>query len=325
MDLATIQQTVYENCGWDPPVPAPVIARVLRYINVTQRELMGKKGIGPRLRKATLSCATVASSPFVALPQSAVGVYGVTDRTNNTPLQLMTLQDQRFNDPGQVSSGNPYAYDILGYNSQVAKDPSAAGQLTAISDSASDDSLKKVFVEVVRTGGYFQTGSIALNGVASVNVGPTDSLYVLKFYISAATGGQATATGNIILKDGAGNELSRITPGRTYARYTRLNLYPVPSAALTLYAEVDLHIEDMTQASDQPYVPEDFVDLFEIGALKREFKKREKVALYKIEEERWRKRVAELRSWLNRPSGAVLNDHHVRRFSQLGPNFPAGT
>lgn len=325
MDLATLEQTVYELLGFDPPVPQAVINRVRRYINATQRELMGKKGIGSMLRRKTLPLSTVASTPTCVLPQSAVGVYGVVDRTNNTPLTYLSMPDQRYSDPGQLSLGNPYAYDIFDYASHVAKDPSAAGQLTAVSDSASDGATKKVFVEVTRTGGYFQAGNIALNGLTPVNVGPTDSVYVLKFYISLTGGGPTTATGNILLKDGAGNEIARITPTRSYARYTRLQLYPIPSSVLTLYADVDVHIEDLTQASDTLYIHEDFCDVLECGALKKEYKKREKINLYKLEDERWRKRVAELRSYLNKSTGAVLNPDHPRRFSQLGPNYPPGT
>lgn len=327
MDLAELQQTIYDNLNITGTVPSTDIARVLRRLNQVQREVLSRKGIGPKLRRATLTCATVASSPYVVLPQSAVHLYTLMDRTNNTPLAYSSLDNIRYNDPGNVSSSNPYSYDILNFNSQVARDPSAAGQLTVVSDSASDDTTKTAFIEVTRTGGYFQATSVALNGVTPANLGPTDSLYVLKFYLSLSTGGETTATGNIILKDGAGNELARVPPTRRYARYTRLILFPVPSSAITLYADVDLHIESLSQASDEPYLPEDFHDILEHGVMRMEYNKKEKSAQYDRADRRFNMRIAELRSWLNRPTGTVLNANRGRRvsFSALGPNFPPGS
>ena len=102
-------------------------------------------------------------------------------------------------------------------------------------------------------------------------------------------------------------------------------LYPTPSSDQTLYADVDLHIEDMVQASDSPRIPEDFQDLLEAGALMREFKKREKLELYNIERARWFQRRAELRNFLNRETGAVVSERRIRRFSQLGPYYPPGS
>ena len=326
MNLQTLQYTVYEQLGFEvvANVPTVVRDRVLRYLNSTQREVLTKKGIGTKLRRASMNFSTVAGSPYAVLPQSAVSIFGVTDRTNGNALDTATIAEIEMMDPHQTSTAaHPRAFAVVSFNAQVAKDPSAAGQLTAVSDDAADGATKTVFVEVERTGGYFRAASVALNGVTPVNVGPADSLTVSKFYIALAAGGTTTAAGNILLKDGAGNEIARIPPTRSYPRYTKLQLYPIPSAVAVLHVDVELHIEDMAQASDEPYLPEDFHDILESGALKREYKKREKITLYKLEDARGRERVAEMRMFLNR--NLLPQSERLMRFSQLGPYFPPGT
>lgn len=329
MNLSTIEQGIFEQLGFSAIPDVAISGRIRRYENQTQRELLSMKGIGPKLRRATLAFNTVAGSPFVTLPQAAVSIFIVQDRTNSVTLEEKSISELRVRNPNLVTSGNPRAYAVVGYASQTRIDPSVAlaGALTASSTSAFDTNTLTAYIEFLRTNHdetIYQTASAALNGVTPVTVGPTTPLYVSKFYISPTAGGNGSGVaGDVSLFDASGNIISVVGIGHTSARYTRLMLYPISASILTLYVDCELHIEDMTQGGDEPYLPEDFHDLIECGALKREYKKREKFQLYGIEDSRWRKRVAELRAYLGRP-GKTFSERRPSRFSQLGPWFSDG-
>lgn len=334
MDFYTIQNTIYDSLGITNTTAsgspeANAITRIARYINLAYHQVHGKKGMR-KLRRALLTFPTVANSPFVVLPQAAVRLLTISDRVNNIPYEELTMEEIRWRDPGlKSSSATPSAYAVIGMSSAVAADPSASGQCTAVSSSAADTGLTHiVYGEFIKAGGYPAVDSINLNGVTPVNLGPADAIAVQKFYTGQSAGavlGPSAAVGIITLKDGAGNVLSTIGPARTFARYSRLHLFPVPSTVITLYADVELHIENLVNQADEPILPEDFHDVLVSGALYREYKKRSMITLYREEKAEFNQRVAEMRAWINKPSGAVLNNSRNRQFSQLGPWFSNGS
>src|SRR5260221_8494845 len=118
-----------------------------------------------------------------------------------------------------------------------------------------------------------------MNGLTAVSFGATLTwLQITKFYIQLGTGATTTAVGNVTLNSvsGLGAELSRITAGHSYARYSRLHLHPTPTQVNTYYADVVLHVEDLANADDEPFLPEDFHYLLKVGAKRKEYDKREK-------------------------------------------------
>lgn len=334
MDLYTIQQTIYDTIGVTSttaasPPQADTITRIRQYINTTYHQVHGMKGLR-KLRRAILTFSTVANSPFVVLPQAAVRLLTLSDRVNNIPYEELSMEEIRWRDPGlKSSSATPSAYAVIGMNSAVAADPSASGQCTAVSSNAGDTGATHIiYGEFIKAGGYPFTDSINLNGLTPVNLGPADAIEVQKFYTgqsAAAVLGPSAAVGILTLKDGAGNVIATIGPNRTFARYSRLHLFPVPSAVITLYADVELHIENLVNQADEPLLPEDFHDVLVSGALYREYKKRNLMTLYREEKAEFNQRVAEMRSWVNKPSGVVINGKRGRQFSQLGAWFSNGS
>jgi len=332
MNLSTIEADLYASLGYKLPTPdQDVIDRLRRYINTSQREILSMRGLD-RLRRAVLTCASVANSPFMVLPQSATRVVAVSDRVNNMILEELSLQDIRYNDPGLTSSVSyPVSYAVWHLSAPAARDPSAAAALFVKSDSASDGAIPKTaFVEGTRTGGGYYSTSVALNGTTAVQVGSgvSDWVTITKFYLTLPTNGAATtAIGNVTLTQtsGVGTELSRITPGTGVARYTRLHLFPTPTGANTYYADVIMHIEDMTQKGDEPYLPEDFHWLLSCGAMKKEYQKREKPVQYSIEKERWKQGISDLKAFVRQTTGVAASGRGPRRFSQLGPYYPVGS
>ena len=323
MALQDLENTLYDQFGFDSTPATAVQTRFRRFLNQTQREILSKRGMGP-LREALLTFASVASSPFAVLPQAAVNFRNIQDRTNQWPLTPVTLEGLRALDPGLAQSGNPDRYLVVNYSSPVAKDPSGAtgNELFVKSDSASDSSTKVAMIEGVVDGGAYRTASVALNGTTAASLGATITTWirVTKFYLAPASGTTlVTAAGNVTLHQdsGAGTELARITIGRKRARYTLLHLYPTPSAAATFYADVDLHIEDMSSLADEPYIPEDFDYVLVAGAAYKEYKRRGK-AIEAAEEKRIRDQgIKDLLLYINRRTGSATglnrrtNQRHV--------------
>lgn len=324
MDLATIEGALYDRLGYRTTPDSSVTRRLRRFVNTTHREILGMIGMA-KLRRKVLPFTSVANSPFATLPQAATSIITIQDRTNRRVLDEITLQDLRFRDPGlSFQSGVPYGYVIMNLSSPVAVDPSAAATLFVISDSAADDVTWTAYVEGTLTGGYYQSSSKTLNGVTAAQIGALATWELLtKFYLSKA------AIGNVSLHTGSGvgPELARIKPGQTKGRYTIIELVETPSAALTYYADVELHVEDMSIGTDSSYLPEDYDWLLECGALMKEYLRREKQIQYAVESARWTKGIAGLRGFCNKNTGVALRQRRKEGvgYSQLGPYFPAGS
>lgn len=321
MNLGLIETDIYDtlNLGRNPD--SAVQRHIRRYINDVHREVITKKNIGPRVRRQLIAFNTSGTSPFCVLPQSVVRIFILTDRTNNNILDEYTLQSLRYSDPGLKSSAAiPYAYVIMNLSAPVATDPVAATQLFVVSDSALDSSGLAVNVEGLTSDGQYYKASIALTGVTPVAVSPVSTwLNITKFYLSAP------AQGHVSLKDGSGNVLGVISAGRTYNRYSRIHMFPTSTAVLSLTADVELHIEDMSSPSDEPIIPEDFHDILVSGALAKEYARRSKGSDSGTQASITRKRISELQVWMTRKTGTPFNQDRPRRFSQLGPNFPNGS
>ncbi len=325
MNLASMQDTLYDRLGYETAPAARVIARLTRLINETQREILGMRGL-TRLRRTILTFPCVASTPFVTLPQSVVKMVTVQDRANGWTLHETSLQDLRYNDPRLAGiSTYPYSYVVLNLAAAVSQDPSVAAELFVVSDSATDDNTRTAYLEGIDANGNYQTQTAVLSGLTPVTFTLTNWIIVQKFSLALTAGGVATALGNITLTQGSGGaELARITSGRSTTRYSRLHLYPTPTQVNTYYADVEIHFEDMVQATDEPYLPEDFHWLIVSGCLKKEYAKREKQLNYGIESGRFDKGVSALKLWLRSTTGVTARTT-PRAFSQLGPWFPVGS
>lgn len=318
MNLGQIELNVYDRLSFNTTPDSAVVRRIRSYVNDTQREILGRRGFG-KLRSAILQATSVAASPFMVLPQAATAIIVISDRLNNRTLEPISLQDLRYRDPGMTfTNAIPDAYTVIDYASCVAADPSAADSLYVISDSAMDGSGVAANVEGTITGGYYRRASVALNGVTGVNVSAAIStwVHVTKFYISGA------AAGNVTLRQtsGAGAELSRIAPGRSYPRYTLIHLSGTPASSQTYYCDVELHVETMMNINDEPLIPEDYHWLLECGALKREYMRREKMAQWKVEDSNWRIGMADMGIFLRRRAGVSTGGqrgNNRRRVSQF--------
>ncbi len=291
MNLAEIKAQVYDDMGYTQTPPTEVARRLLRYANDAQRELVTMRGLA-RLRRSILTFASVANSPFAVLPQAAVRIAGITERTSQRYLVERSIQQLRSMDPGLDNiDSNPWAYVIINMVAAVAVDPSTADDIWVKSDDAADTGI--AYIQGTTTGGYSRIAQVTMTGTTAVALPGTAWLDVTKLYLSAAAAGNVT----FHQSTGAGTELARIPIGKQISRYTRIQLYGTPSAALTYYADVDRHIEDFVNAGDEPYLPEDYHWLIPTGMRLREYRKREKWPEYQAEKANWKEGIASLKAF----------------------------
>lgn len=210
-----------------------------------------------------------ANTARTGLPPIVGRIKGITDRLNNQKLQQVPLSQLRAEDPSQAFVGGfPLRYAVIG-QVEVQFQPTAATGLWAVS-SAAGDTTQTAYVETVTTGGYGYRDTKALNGLTRVQFGAiatrTDHIDVTRFYIGAA------AVGYISLYDAAaaGNELARIEPGKTFARYQAVEWHPIQTADVTEYVDYTRNIVDLVNQFDEPLIPEDFHRVVVFGARMKE-------------------------------------------------------
>lgn len=327
--LADIEQAVYDHCGYSNQ-DTPTVRRIRHNLNTGHREILSQKGFS-RLRRVLVTFSSVADTPYAVLPQSVSLITAIADRTNQQPLRIFhSIQDVREYDPGLAfSSGVPTAALIDNLAAALKAAPSNASELFFKSDDASDNAGKKMFIQGIITGGELRTASVAMNGTTAVSFSSsiTNWIDATKIYVALTAGTATAAAGNITIHEdsGAGTELGRILPGKGITRYSRVQLFPVPSAVVTYHADAELDLYDMAEGSDEPYLPEDFHWLLESYAIRREWLRKERVSLAEDERKRYDRGVADLRSRIRKLGGMPLPVNGEPGFSQLGAYFEAGT
>lgn len=231
-------------------------ARYADQLNEAHRAVLRMPGM-ENLRYAPLTVASVAAQQQYAVPHEGVArINWMWDPTNMRRLEYLTRSTISERNPGSWQ-GTPTAWAPVGYV-EAHTQPSNASELFVKSTSTAD-TTQTAYIEGYITGGYYRTASVVLTGTTAVTLASaiTTFIHVTKFYLSAAAVGTVT-----LLEDsGAGTELSRITIGRTRARFYAFMLDLIPSASVTYNLDVLREIPDMSNDTDEPLLPEDFHDL----------------------------------------------------------------
>lgn len=321
MNLSDIRQELYDHFGYgDTPSP-DVERRIDSYINAAYFELMTRPGLG-KLRQAIIPVVGVSGSPYTVLPSNVTRIRAIVNQTTMEPLYELNLQQQRLRDPGnQDGSGDPTHYSLLG-GSALATDLSAAAELFVKSSSGSDTVVKVTIDGILSNGMPRRVGGMALTGTTGVSVDSTITTWqtISRFVLDSR------ALGDVTLHQGSGSgtELARIPKGKTQSRYTKLKLYPYPTSAVTLSADVVLSLDKMVDPTDEPLLPEDYHWLVVCGAMMRQHTKDGNHAAYAEEKARLKEGRGALFMDVTGPNGLGKGSRSPG-FSQLGPNYPAGS
>lgn len=319
MYLYELESELYQHFNFDTNPPPEVVNRFRGYINTTYKEMLGKKGMS-KVRRKTLPFPSVANSPYTVLPQSASRIISIQDRTNMINLGLLDQQDFRRSDPGQVyTTSTPYKYAVANMAAAVAREPSDASELFVKSTSAADGVGVDVRLAGIITGGYQRTTHGPMNGTTATTVDAaiTSWIQITKFSLNQLAKGTVTLHED----SGAGTELARITIGRASARYTQIQLYPTPSAVVTYYADVDIHVDGLFDPMDEPVFDEDYHWVLSSGAMMREYSRKRDHVAYAEEKARFKEGVSNLQLFHQRKAA----DSNRQGYSQLGPYYQRGT
>ena len=316
MILSSLRSACYQRLGWGASPASDVTTRVDQFINDAIKEVLGDPTMQKLRRIKDLSFSTVANQSLCALPQAATDIHAILDANNRHRLDEVSMDWIDARDPGRTfSSSTPLAYAIVGYQQSVVRQPSASGQLQVDSTAVGDTGT--AYVEVITSQGYLRTASVTMTGTTAVNIGPSDTVKVVNFYL------QNVAVGEVFLTDGAGNELARIGIGKYRQKATVLEIYPKPSTAVSLVADVDISVTDLSNPTDETCIPEEHQEVIIEGVRMREYEKREKFDLAGACERKFNRKLGKLKLYV--ATKTALDDQSRPGFSQLGPYYPAGS
>lgn len=317
MILTDILAESYRRLGFAASPDAADITRLTAFANAEIKEVLSDP-ILSKLRRRTLSFSTIADIAICALPQAATTIHSIVDRTNQRELDERDQSWIRGQDPGRSSSsGTPEAFAVIDYASTIARQPSDSSQLL-VKSSVAGDTTQTAHIEIINVDGYVQQASVVLTGATAVNLGPADSVSILDFYLSAIPAGEVTLHEDT----GSGTELAKIGIGRTRARHIMLEIFPVPSAVVTLHVDADVIITDLVNGTDESRVPDEFNEVIIYGVMQREFDKREKSDLANKHERSKVKWISRLHFHMHRKASG---DRETPRRSQLGAYYPPGS
>lgn len=319
MTLTDILTRCYERTNFPSSPDASVVSRFKNFVNDSVREVLADPII-IKLRNDTVPIATVANAATCALYEAITAIDRIVDRGNQFELIETDQAWIRRQDPGQLVTGTtPTNYAVVGYNRPISKQPSDSSQLYIKSTSAAD--TQAAYLEVITSQGYLRKYTIAnLTGVTAVAAGPSDTIDVRDFYLASVAAGEIT-----LLEDsGSGTELARIGIGRTRTRHCVLEFFPMTSAIVTLYADIQWAIEDMVNATDEPLIPDDYMEAVINLVRAREFDKREKWQMADRARRDAVPHLSRLKKYVHSRRGQSQLGRPPR-WSQLGPYYPVGS
>lgn len=317
MTFIEIQRDIFRRTNKPVTPDAQTQTRIKAFINQRHRTLLTMPGLD-QLRHATTTFSSVAGTARVALVQAVARVDAIVDTVNDFRLKEKPLDWLRTVDPMQ-NSGTPYVYVPLGYE-YVAKQPSDASQIWAVSDSANDTGILRI--EGIRTGGYPAVSNVTLTGLTAVQVGSfSDWESIDKVYYSTEAAGFIS-----ILEDSSGgDELAVIRIGAVRPYYFVLLLWETPSGVVTYTMDYTREIRDMVEDTDEPYLPPDFHDLLSIGGRMDEYEKTDD-GRFKTAAAEWQLKYNALQYFLQ----GRASSRHIPRgmrgdvgWSDVGPWYPA--
>lgn len=273
MTLLQLQQAVYRRVKLTDSPSAADITRITQFLNLWYRRILASPGMD-RLRDTPFTFTTEARQAQYGLPQALTKIRSLYDAANQQRILPMSLEELRSRDPGlTATSALVERYIPLnGWSATRVVLATTGVGLWAVSDSASD-TTQGLSVETIRLGGVRAglSSSTILTGTTRVQIGTkTDHVEVVKCFLDVVP------VGTVSLYDAAssGNILAQITPGRTSARYFMIQLYPSPSAVITISADAQRAIEDLVRATEEPLLPEDFHHVLIHGATYEEWQNR---------------------------------------------------
>ena len=222
---------------------------IRRCINITLSEIWVWHSWTFKRRKMTFS--TVASQEDYNLDEEVDEIALLRQLTS--PQKLLYVPDRLFYEinpnPESDSTGTPRFYRLweeTGFSTNLAADDT----IYVSSSSASDGSTFNVRIVGRNSSGEVVAETLTLNGTTSVTSATTwDAAGLMQISKSSLTTGTITC-----YRTTGATVLSEISPEETAPRFKRISLFPIPSAAITMYLEYYERLRLLTHDTDVPQI-----------------------------------------------------------------------
>jgi hypothetical protein len=320
MTFRELQDLTLRELGFNPgSVAEEPRTRIKDRLNSWQRRMATEPGLSRYLRDSyAMTMTTVAGRSRYGVPLSVERIIAIRDLANETLLECVALDDLRRVDPGMESSGNPTHWALLGQY-PVHTQPSDASTLALKSTSASDTAIV-ANVEYLNSSGIQLTDSVTLTGTTAVAVG-TNVVEILTVRLSAAPVGSVT----IYEDTDAGTVLGYIYFNRLGSRSWHVQLYPIPTSALTLTLDAVRRLTDMIYDYDEPILPRDFHDVLSLAVQSDEWRRKGDLEQAQVVRAEYEARKRDLIAWTWNLPAYLPGGASEAGGSRLGPWFPRGT
>jgi len=229
--------------------------RIKRLVNQHYRQLLAFSRFSG-YRDGHTPLVTVAAQPLYGIPVTLQRIDQIYDPNgNNAPLAKRSKAWLRADVRANQGPGTPIVYVDYGIK-PIFRFPVETGSGIWAASSAAGDTTQTVTMQSFRVDGFtYNPSATTLTGTTRVQLGTLATLVdVEKLRLSAACAGDVTFYDAAV----AGNILGVIPIGRTTQLFTVLQLYPVPSSAITYLVEGQRRVEDMDNDIDEPLIPLDF-------------------------------------------------------------------
>ena len=321
MTLQDLEQDLARRLNYDTNINTAMQTRLRAMLNEAQQTILSEPGM-ESLNNGSITFASVASTPQYAIPPSVARVKTIYETSNDWKLLPKSLDWYRTYYPDTAAiTGTPTSFVDLGFTS-VSSQPSAASQLLVDSTSASD--TMTAYIEGFRTGGYFRQLGATMTGITAVNLGPSDLVFVTRFYLSSPAIGTVT----LLEASEAGLTRATIPIGATQARYRRIALVPTPASAITYTVDFEYDAPSMENAKDEPILPPRFHRLLGVRARMLEYEKLDDSIRFARAREEYINDLRKLKYWIySQTAGhpSLQGTLDSAQPSQLGGWYPAGS
>lgn len=217
--------------------------------------------------KGKTSFPTVKNQEAYVMPREVSKIAVMRQET--TPSKIYQVTDEQFYrliPKPSSTTGTPIYYRIWDFEG-VSTRLAAADTIDVVSSSTSDSGSSAYTVTIV---GYKSTGVLhaetyTLNGTTKVTGSTTFAAREIWISKRAATNGDITVT------RGTSPYATLLVMGKEdrAPRFRIISLYPIPSAVITIYIEYYSTIRPLTNDSDSPNMPSEYIWVVRLGAISK--------------------------------------------------------
>ena len=211
------------------------------------------------------TASSVQNQATLGMPLSVRKIKNIEDPT--TPRMLSETSARSFDrrEAGSTDTGTPYEF-FVAETRGTQKYPSTNGTITVNSSSTADSGANfKIRVEGFNNNGDLVTELITMNGTSLVASTNSYSSALGVERVVKATFSEQTFTGDVTVKDNAGNQIAYIPVMYDSPNYITIELNPIPGAAITYNVRAEMRVPALVNDYDWPKFDEQFHDILVWG------------------------------------------------------------